>query len=157
MKAFQYHTTSKTNALAMVAKLRAAGYSHLQGNDKKFAKLPPLTFTTRTYRSCGPKPVHAMTWAYSKRAPLPPRRKYGRDLCSQCGERRVHTRKLCANCRERERYATDPDFRRRQNEKSRKKMAELYRIDEWRAKRKAYQLKWAKAKRARAREGRAAA
>jgi hypothetical protein len=157
MRAFQYQTTNKARALALVAQLRAAGYSHRKPQFNGGKLLPDLTFTTSTYYTCGPKPVYAMTWAYGNRAPLPPRRKLGRSPCSECGTRKVHSKKLCARCYERHRYWSDPEYRKRMNEKSRKKAAELYQRPEWREKRRAYGAAWAKAKRAKARERREAA
>jgi hypothetical protein len=44
-------------------------------------------------------------------APLP---------CARCGVRPRHTKTLCRACRARERYAADPDFRRRRVAASRK-------------------------------------
>lgn len=157
MKALQYRTTNRTRALAFVATLRAAGFDHRKKQAARFATLPRKTFSTSTFRSCGPKPVYEIRWAYNSKGPFPPRRKLGRDLCSECRKRRSHARGLCAVCYQRYKYRTDAEYRARVIEKSRETHERLYRDDQWRKRKLAYSAKWAKAKRARLRAEREAA
>lgn len=152
MKAFQYHTTNQANALAILGKLRAAGYTFGKHPRNAGRPLPPMTFNTAAYVTKKGERIYYISWAYSKKAPLPPRRKLGRGKCTQCGKRRQHARGLCPACRFRERYHTDAEFRERQLAKSRKKMAQLYSLPEYRAKRAKYQAVWARNKRRMQRE-----
>ena len=147
MKAFKYHTTNRARALAMVAKIREAGYTFRKHPRNAGTPLPPMTFSTAAYNTNRGERVYYMAWAYSKKAPLPPRRKLGRDKCQECGKRRQHSRGLCLACRFRQRYRDDPAFKAKALAKSRRKMAQLYSIPEWRAKRAKYQAEWARNKR----------
>lgn len=143
-----YRTTDKSKALAFCRELRRAGYEWQKVPNGKFVRIPPMTFRTMTFASSEPKPRYWISYAYSTKAPVPPRRRHGRSTCSVCFTRKIRAHGLCDRCTFKKRYHSEPEFRAFSIERSKAKLAELYKRPEWRERRRKYQAEWGRKRRA---------